>query len=231
MTEIPTPTEDKLHILLRDAILPFIPDSPRLRYFLALAKLRAWKKRTRGVPKFHDRNQLYDFVYQCIKSPIDYLEFGVWKGASLKYWLDLIQDQSCRFFGFDTFTGLPEKFECLAMTLDKYTFNMNGELPNIHDPRVCFIKGLFQATLSDFLKNFKPQSQLILHLDADIYSAGLFVLTQFDSFIKSGTIIIFDDFLSVTHDFRALEDYCSAYLRSYTVLGMTGGLHQVAIRF
>jgi len=56
-----------------------------------------------------DRYDLYNYIiYDVLENrPIDYLEFGVWKGESLKYFSTLDQNPKSRFFGFDSFEGLP----------------------------------------------------------------------------------------------------------------------------
>jgi hypothetical protein len=35
--------------------------------------------------------------------------------------------------------------------------------------------------------------------------------------MRPGTVVVFDEFSSIMHEFRALEDYCSAYRRRYRV--------------
>jgi O-methyltransferase len=50
-----------------------------------------------------------------------------------------------------------------------------------------------------------------VNIDADLYSSTLFVLTQLHPIFKKGSILIFDEFSSVLHEFRAFEDYCVAY--------------------
>ena len=94
------------------------------------------------------------------------------------------------------------------------------------------MKGWFQHTLPTFLKQFFTDKQLIIHLDADLYPSTLFVLCNLDPFINPGTVVIFDDFSSMLHDFRALEDYHRSFLREYEVLGAAGRLYyeNVAIR-
>jgi O-methyltransferase len=72
--------------------------------------------------------------------------------------------------------------------------------------------------------------QLIIHNDSDLYSATLYVLTCANSIIVPGTVIIFDEFYSVMHEFRALEDYCASYMRSYEVIAATRNHVQIAIR-
>ena len=88
----------------------------------------------------------------------------------------------------------------------------------MNDERVEFRKGLFQGTLPDFLNQYNSDNQLVINIDADLYSATLYVLTAAHSIIKPGTIVIFDEFSSVLHEFRALEDYCSAYMRDFEVV-------------
>ena len=71
---------------------------------------------------------------------------------------------------------------------------------------------------------------LIIHMDADLYSSTLFVLTYLSDYLP-GANVIFDEFDSAFDEFRALEDYCSAYRRSYEVLAVTDWCEHVAIRF
>ena len=64
----------------------------------------------RKIGKYlNNRYLLYDYVNP--KENIDYLEFGVYKGESIKYWMDINQYENSRFFGFDSFQGLPENWE------------------------------------------------------------------------------------------------------------------------
>jgi hypothetical protein len=59
---------------------------------------------------------------------------------------------------------------------------------------------------------------LIVHNDSDLYSSTLFCLTTLDRIIAPGTIVIFDEFGDVMHEFRALQDYLASYRREVEVL-------------
>jgi len=203
-------------------------DSPRARYLAYLARFEKWRKsRTEKYPTFENRYLMYDFLKNDVISdePIDYLEFGVSKGESLKYWTEIETNPRSRFWGFDTFFGLPDKWEVFTTTVEKSAFSMNGEPPAIDDPRNTFVKGLFQETLPSFLADFKPTGRVVVHNDADIYPSTLYTLCQCNEILKPGAIVIFDEFTSVLHEFRAWEDYCAAYMREYTVLAATDGPH------
>ena len=41
-------------------------------------------------------------------APIDFLEFGVATGRTLRLWTDINRHEDSRFYGFDSFQGLPE---------------------------------------------------------------------------------------------------------------------------
>ena len=83
-------------------------------------------------------------------------------------------------------------------------FDVNGEIPRIDDKRVKFVRGWFQNTLPDFLARTKIHGDLIVHYDADLYSATLFVLMQIDA-LKLPYHAIFDEFTG--HETRALRNY------------------------
>jgi len=96
-------------------------------------------------PVFADREGLHGHVGSMVAGePITYLEFGVWKGASFKMWLQLNQHAASRFVGFDTFTGLPEDWTARD---PKGAFSTSGGAPQIADARGSFVIGLFQETL------------------------------------------------------------------------------------
>ncbi len=216
----------KLTTKVKEIVSKFVSDSPRARYFMYLARFEKWRKgRAETFPMFENRYKLYDYLNEKIvgDEPVSYLEFGVSKGESLKYWTDINKNPDSRFWGFDTFFGLPEKWEVFTGTVEKNAFSMNGNPPDITDARNSFVKGLFQESLPGFLKSFESNGRLIIHNDADLYTSTLYVLCECNDILKPGTIVIFDEFTSVLHEFRAWEDYCAAYLREYTVLGATKG--------
>lgn len=222
-----------LRSIVKEAALRTIPNSSRMRYLASKPLLEAWKAtRLVGVPTFQNREKMYDFLNAKLLSscPIDYLEFGVYKGESIKYFSRINTSPSSRFFGFDTFTGLPSDWDDFGRRLKKATFDTGGNTPESDDPRLLFVKGLFQETLPSFLREFSQRNQLVIHNDSDLYSATLYVLTIANAIIKPGTLVIFDEFYSVLHEFKALEDYCDAYLREYEVVAITGDCLQVAIR-
>jgi hypothetical protein len=80
------------------------------------------------------------------------------------------------------------------------------------------------------MASYSPQSPLVIHLDCDLYSSTLYCLTTLDPVIAQGTLIVLDDFFDALHVYRALTDYCSAYVRQYEILARTHQLGQVAIR-
>ena len=179
--------------------------------------------------------QLYEHISRTVVGniPISYLEFGVYKGTSLLRWTELNTNDKSEFIGFDSFEGLPDDIETGAHRYKRGKFSTGGNPPVVEDTRVSFVKGWFQNTLPSFLYQFSTDKQIIIHCDADLYSSTMFVLCKLDSHIKQGTIVVFDDFSYMLHEFRALEDYTNAFRRQYEVLGAAGSYfyEQVAIRF
>ena len=130
-------------------------------------------------------------------------------------WLTINKHEESRFFGFDSFEGLPEDW------IDaKGSYSTSGNIPDIDDERVTFVKGLFQDTVDQFSLEFNPKNRLVLHMDADLYSSTLYVLMNIDRHIKPGTVIFFDEFTSrsFTDEFAALQDYCTACYREYAIV-------------
>lgn len=213
----------KLTTKFKILLSKLLPNSEKLQYLFWLPKLQDFheiygKKGT--VVK--SRIQLYQHINAVINNTeITYCEFGVYKGASIEFWSKLNTNNLSNFFGFDTFSGLPEDWGNFTGGLKKGFFDTKGQIPDIKDNRVSFKKGLFQETLPVFLQTYNFDRLLIINIDADLYSSTLFVLTMMHNILKKGSIIIFDEFSSVLHEFRAFEDYCGAYNVSFEVLAIS----------
>lgn len=189
----------------------------------------AWTRANRCPWFVESRNQLYSRVNEQLigSGPMDYLEFGVFRGESIRAWVGMHHNPESRFYGFDSFTGLPEAWE--QGVTDKGAFNVHGKVPDIDDARVVFVSGYFQDTLGNFLDSVKLSKKLLIHMDADLYSSTLYVLTALNRHIEPGTVIIFDEFYSVNHEFRAFMDFISASRRTYRIVAATTDYVQVAV--
>ena len=177
--------------------------------------------------KYSRRFDLYSYVSEVHglnDRAIDYIEFGVAAGHSFKWWVANSKNGSSRFFGFDTFEGLPE---------DWGTFNrsdMAAPVPVIEDPRVKFIKGLFQDTLPGFLSNYRPEVQnpKIIHFDADLFSSTLFALTSLAPILRKGDILLFDEFNVPNHEFLAFRLFTDSYYIKTRLIGAVNNYLQAA---
>jgi hypothetical protein len=212
-----------------------IPPSFFLESVSQFLKLSQFERTTglKTAPFFEDRFKLYEYLQTNLvgASPIDYLEFGVFKGRTIKRWSELNPNPDSRFFGFDSFEGLPEAWKFSTETVPAGLFSTNGVMPEVDDRRVQFVKGLFQDSLPGFVADFQPRNRLVIHLDADLYTSTLFVLSYLDRFLSSGSILIFDEFNNVTGEFKAFEDYAASFRRKYKVLAHAGPFYeQVAIQ-
>jgi hypothetical protein len=175
-----------------------------------------------------DRFALYEFLsLRSKKSSIVYIEFGVFEGETIKIWTMLNTHKDSRFWGFDSFEGLPEDWALNAGEgiREKGTFDVGGKIPIINDSRVNLIKGIFQHTVVPFIDEYKitieSTQNLIIHLDADLYSSQLFCMAQMYRCLPKNFIFILDDFDVFEHDFKALTDFCKSHLMDCEMIAHT----------
>lgn len=188
------------------------------------ARLGEWLKTVPKIPVFHDRGEFYRYLNHEIlgNCSIDYLEFGVFEGESIANWAEINTNAASRFFGFDSFRGLPEAWNT---RVEAGRFNVDGKAPETDDPRVSFVEGWFNDTLTPFLTSFKPASRLVVHNDADLYSSTLYCLTRLDDLLVPGSVVIFDELFSALHEFRALRDYSTSYRRRLEPVARMDDVH------
>lgn len=92
-------------------------------------------KANKHVKSYATREEMYVDIMRKYPCPIDYLEFGVFQGETILYWADKKKEPQSRFYGFDTFTGLPERWR---RDFDKGHFDVAGKTPDTIDKRVTF---------------------------------------------------------------------------------------------
>lgn len=218
----------KLHVIF----------GPFTGFFLQLAwltKLSKWANQHKSVKNndfyskwdYTKRFRLYQQVIeeQQLQTAINYLEFGVANGESFNWWMTQNTNPESRFYGFDTFTGLPEDFG----PYKKGHFN-SGKIPAIKDARGKFYQGLFQQTLPGFLKSFDNSKKTVVMLDADIYTATLFTLTSLAPYLKKGDIILFDEFVVPTHEFMAYQQFIDSYYFKLELIGVANNYYFAAFK-
>lgn len=181
--------------------------------------VRRWLNENNGVKEVKSREEIFNFLQDNFfhDEAIDYLEFGVYHGTSIRNWSLINKNPESRFFGFDTFTGLPEDWGKIRSG----SYDAEGRLPTLPDQRVRFVKGLFQDTLRNFLITFERYNRMFIYIDCDLYNSTLFVLTVLDSILKKNDIIYFDEFSNVLHEFSAFKNYTESYKRKLTPLMAT----------
>lgn len=178
---------------------------------------------------YNKRFSLYDHVlteYQLSDAPIIYLEFGVASGSSFKWWLSKNNSSESRFYGFDTFEGLPENWGVYEKGA------MSSLIPTVNDSRAMFIKGLFQDTLNQHLIQIdnllRNDSRRIIHMDADLYSATAYTLSQLYPYLKKGDLILFDEFSVALHEFKAYDEFVNNFYINLVPVAATNNFYQTA---
>jgi O-methyltransferase len=178
-----------------------------------------------------DHNRRYNLYAHVLETQnlkdaeFDYLEFGVCTGASMKWWVANNKNANTKFYGFDTFEGLPENWGNAFKKGD-----MSASMPVMNDDRVTFLQGLFQDTVPGFLKQYPMETgkRKIIHLDADLFSSTLYALSTFNHTIQVGDIVLFDEFNVPNHEYYAMRIFEKTFYREFKLIGAVNNYYQTA---
>lgn len=178
----------------------------KARIWLEYLYFGYWLRRSGYKPQalVFDVRKVFETVAKPFADqPILYLEFGVFRGATMRLWSNLLKNPSSQLIGFDSFEGLPEDY---SDNTPKGLFAVGRKPPTIPDERVSFVIGLFDQSLPTF--KVPPHNQLVMFVDADLYSSTICVLRRFQQDIVLGTIIIFGQFSdNRNHELKAFEEF------------------------
>ncbi len=188
----------------------------RLGRFMSRLKGKEHVQRLGWSAQRTPREELYNIVLFGLRSEtFDYLEFGVFHGRSLRWWVEKANHPENRFYGFDTFSGLPEDWGPYKAG----DMSTQDNMPKFEDARVSLIKGLFQDSLPGFMQQWKGDRRKLIHLDADLYTSTLYVLTMLAPRLRAGDVLLFDEFAVPNHEFLAFRNFTESYRVKYEVIG------------
>lgn len=202
----------------------------QLQMVVNYLKLGRWMKQhsfavRKRVPT---RNHVFGEVASLVENDrVLYLEFGVFQGASMRFWSKALKHPDAMLHGFDSFEGLPEDFDVNGR-YGKGAFDVGGELPDIDDPRVRFFKGWFDQTLPTY--EVPPHEVLVLNLDADLYSSTKLVLDRLEREIVPGTYIYFDDMSRPEHEPRAFSEFMAETGKRFELIAAESSLNTAFFR-
>jgi hypothetical protein len=174
------------------------------------------------VPSYGSDLRLHRAVSQHVLQGGYMLEFGVATGRSIRHWAKLFPTHD--IYGFDGFEGIYEPWNGLPAG------HFAQALPRVPD-NVKLVVGRFDATLPKWTQQHAGFASLI-HVDCDLYSATKDIFKHLKPYIRSGTIIVFDEYWNYPtwrdHEYRAWQEE----KRDYDYIGYVhGGNYQpVAIR-
>ena len=173
------------------------PSSPTDLYYEDVAKnsYETFKSYFKESYVFSDDHSIRNFAINEAIKKFDnkslFLEFGVFKGDSIKLFGKNLKKINAEIFGFDSFKGLKDEW-----ITDEFhpsgTFDLKGNKPSVEN-NVKLIDGWVEETLKNFLsKNTKKIA--FIHFDLDTYDSTSFVLKSLKKDLQPGTIILFDEF-------------------------------------
>jgi hypothetical protein len=158
------------------------------------------------------------------------VEFGTNNGGWLKYFADHVP-RTVHLTGFDCFEGLPEAWDGLPagsikgfgapvelwaddpVLREKVAADSAVGIPFPAPPQsnVRIESGLFSESLPRFLKDGWPHDLRLVHFDADLYISTRPVLDMLCGSLKHRYLVLFDEFYSVNHEFKAWCEFLALY--------------------
>jgi len=152
------------------------------------------------------------------------LEFGVRYGTTINFLAGLTQKE---IHGFDSFEGIPEKWK----NEEKGKYTTYGVLPPVYS-NVTLHQGWFEETLADYCKSTTDSIRLI-NVDCDLYSSTHTVFEELNDRIKTGSVIVFDEYICNPRwqddEFKAFQEYVNKNKLEYEYLLFSPFSKQAAV--
>ena len=185
----------------------------------------------RATPNFVTDYDFHDWVVRTQLAPELgaglIAEFGVATGRTANHIARLLPHKIVH--GFDSFEGLPEDW---TSRMPRGFFKRDA-LPLVRQ-NVELHVGWFDATLPEFKTQHGDTPLQLLHIDSDLYSSAVTILTTLKKNIVPGTVIVFDEYFNYPgwqlDEFRAWQEFVAKNAIKYEYIGYVSRHQKVAIR-
>lgn len=168
---------------------------------------------------------LWQFALRSRKPEGIIVEFGVWKGASLRHFAS---EATGKVYGFDSFQGLREDWA--GTGVPKGHFDVRGSLPLVPG-NVELVAGWFHETLPPFLQRENSAFSLV-HIDSDTFEAAETIFSLAGDRFVSGTVVLFDEYFGYRGwrdgEFKAWQNFVAQRNISYDYIAFSN--EQVALK-
>lgn len=137
-----------------------------------------------------------------------WFEFGVRNAVSANYFAPFAQKLAIdsTYHGFDSFMGIRNQWASVNEPAGSFT--LNG-IPPVEPPGCKWTVGWIEETFYPFLESHEGNVSFA-HFDFDVYEPTLYALRLVKNRLRSGSIILFDEFHGypgwLLHEKRALEE-------------------------
>lgn len=176
---------------------------------------------------FQNHKDLILYAVSNVREQGLFMEFGVARGKSIRWIAEKAPKKIIH--GFDSFEGIPEAWNGNIAG----TFHRRGKLPKVPENVKLHI-GMFDETLPTFMENHDNDDIAFLHVDCDLYSSTKTIFDITGEHIKTGTIILFDDYYNYPnwkkHEFRGFKEFVEENKIQYEHIAYSVTGQQVAVR-
>ena len=194
----------------------------------AKSSARFEKEHLKDTPFFKSRKDLFNACLEVADPKGLYLEFGTYKGDSINLLARLCPQ--LHFYGFDSFEGLPETW---TTDSKKGMFDLHGRLPLVRE-NITLVKGLYDQSLSPFVKEHIGTKVAFVHIDCDLYSSTKTVLSNLRPMMSKGTVLCFDEYYNYSDweegEYKAFSEFAKEHHIEFEYLGYIRMGRQVAVQ-
>jgi hypothetical protein len=228
MQKVDVMNKDEIHNIVSESLDQDARNIKRELYRRALSQTCDYIEKNMFLVNSNFKNR-YELLDDAIKNATIkdglWLEFGVYKGETIRY----IADKTKTIvYGFDSFKGNPDDWRSEHR---KGEFALR-QMPSF--PRnIKVVTGWFKDSLPKFLAAHNEPVSFI-HIDCDLYSSTKTVLHQLKDRLIKGSIIVFDEFFNYPgwkqHEFKAFTEFIKRTNIRYEYIGYVYKHSQVSIK-